>query len=324
LSATGDGEHGHTVPKGIPSLPRIFRLIEEKTVGIDWVAQQVLKNLLMHLEPVVYLRKRLSSRQNDPLSTIGSYFDIQWRTYRDAILDLHLSVDDCTVLEIGPGPILANGIRFIAEGAASYTAFDRFNLLRRDDKVRRAYRELIGRLPREQQQTCQGLVADNHGILFDNRIHGIVAKIEEADGKIGVGTLDFVVSFDVLEHIDDLPATMRAIRRLLKPGGVMIHRVDVTVHNAATDVHRLAHLVFSDRTWRMMSSRRAICNRIRPSEFLAAAEALGFETLRFQPTTMLAPESVDAIRPRLWKKFARCSFEDLAVLDFVWVARSPA
>ncbi len=83
--------------------------------------------------------------------------------------------------------------------------------------------------------------------VIRNRIRSLVAKIEEADGKIGVGELDFVVSFDVLEHIDDLVAAMRTIRRLLKPSGVMIHRVDVTVHNATTDVHRFAHLTPSDR-----------------------------------------------------------------------------
>jgi SAM-dependent methyltransferase len=299
--------------------------MEESALGIDWVVRQVLKNLLMHLEPFVYLRKRLFSRQNDPRSMIGGYFDFQWQTYRDAIESLHLVVDATNTLELGPGPILANGVRFIAEGAASYTALDRFDLLRDDREVRRVYRELIGQLSCEQQQRCQGLIADDDAgrKLFDSRIQSVVAKIEDSSEKIGIGHFDLAVSFDVLEHVDDLVATMRSIRSLLKPGGIMIHRVDVSIHGADTDVHRLAHLVFSERAWRMISSKRALCNRNRPSEFIAAAEALGFETLLFQPTTRLAPEGVAAIRPRLSKEFAHCSFEDLAVLDFVWIARSP-
>ncbi len=298
---------------------------EEAPIGIDWVVQQVLKNLLMHIEPVVHLRKRLSSRQNDPLVSVGSYFDSQWRTYRNAIVSLNLSVHAANVLEIGPGPILANGIRFIAEGAASYTALDRFDLLRRDREVRRAYRELIGRLSCEQQRRCLGLITDGRdGRLFDSRIQSVVAKIEEGAGKLGLGKWDFVVSFDVLEHVDDLVATMRTVRDLLKPGGVMVHRVDVGAHNVTADVHRLSHLAFSDWAWRMISSKRAICNRFRPSEFLRAAESLGFETVQYERTTLLCPETVASIRPRLWKKFANCSFEDLATVDFVWIAKSPA
>ncbi len=300
-------------------------MTEGRQVGIRWAAEQALKNLLMHFGPVVYLRKRLFSLQNDPLSSIGSYFDVQWQTYRDAIAGVNLSVDSSDVLEIGPGPILANGVHFIAEGAASYTALDRFDLLRRDSQVRSAYQELIRRLPSDQQQRCLGLIAEgDRGKLFDERIQNIVAKIEEPGGQLGSGKWDFVVSFDVLEHVDDLAGTMRTVRSLLKPGGMMVHRVDVTIHNAAEDVHRLAHLAFSDRAWRRFSSRRAICNRYRPSEFLEAAESLGFETLRYEPTTMLTREDVARIRPRLWKKFANCSFEDLAVLDFVWIAKAPA
>ena len=291
-------------------------------VGIDWVAQQVLKNLLMHIEPIAYLRKRLASRQNDPLSIVGSYFDFQWQIYRDAISGVTLSVNGANVLEVGPGPILANGIHFIAEGAASYTALDRFDLLRRDHEVKHAYREMIGRLPREQQERCRGLITEGDDRkLFNDRIQSVIGKVEEADRKLGTGRWDFLVSFDVLEHVDDLEATFRNFRKLLKPGGIMVHRVDVGAHNVAPDVHRLAHLAFSDRAWRAIASKRAICNRFRPSEFRVAAETAGFETLSFEATTRLTPEEVTGIRPRLSSKFARCSLEDLAILDFVWIAR---
>src|SRR5579872_1028921 len=112
----------------------------ERLVGIDWAARQIVMNLMMHNEAVVHLRKRLFSRENDPSERLTDYGDFQWQIYRDAIVSLKLGLEAANVLELGPGPILANGIRFIAEGAASYTALDRFDLLRRDAEVRRAYR----------------------------------------------------------------------------------------------------------------------------------------------------------------------------------------
>ena len=60
-------------------------MTNDKPIGIDWVVQEVLKNSLMHLEPVVRLRKRFFSRQNDPGARIGDYFDLQWETYSRAL-----------------------------------------------------------------------------------------------------------------------------------------------------------------------------------------------------------------------------------------------
>ena len=37
------------------------------------------------------------------------------------------------------------------------------------------------------------------------------------------GTFDFIYSASVLEHIQDLPAAIREMHRILKPGGVMVH-----------------------------------------------------------------------------------------------------
>jgi SAM-dependent methyltransferase len=300
----------------------------EYSVGVRWVAREAAKNLLMRSKFLAYLRKRTYSRQNLPSTCVGSYFDVQWQTYCRALADLDLSIDGASILELGSGPILANGVRFIAAGAASYTGLDRFDLLRRDQGVIRSYRELIGTFPEVQRQRCRGLVLDgaetSTGKLFDPRIQTLVAKIEDVSAQVGTRRWDIILSFDVLEHVDDPAAALRSIRNLLSPAGVMIHRVDVGAHNMPPHVHRLAHLTFSDRMWDMITSQRAICNRYRPSEFRSIADALGFETLRFEPTTLLAPDEVAPMRTRLWKRFAHSSFEDLAILDFLWAAKLPA
>jgi SAM-dependent methyltransferase len=306
-------------------VPKPYPLVNEQSLGKSWILREIAKNLAMHFEPIARIRKRVFAAQNNPHVLIGEYFDLQWQTYRRSLLDSKLNVDRANILELGTGPILANGVRFIAEGAASYTALERFDVLRQDVEVRQAYRELIKRLPPEQQQRCRGLLCDAGAPrLFDSRIKCLVTKIEEAVAKVESAKWDFVFSFDVLEHVDDLFSALRSIRSLLKPGGVMIHRVDVGAHNVNSNVHRLAHLTVSDSVWRMVSSRRAICNRFRPQEFRAVADRLGFETLCFVPTTMLAREDIEKIRPRLWKRFADAPLDDLATLDFIWVARSPA
>jgi len=36
------------------------------------------------------------------------------------------------------------------------------------------------------------------------------------------------ISYNVLEHVVDLPSALARMKRLLRPGGVMVHRVDVS------------------------------------------------------------------------------------------------
>jgi len=227
-----------------------------------------------------------------------------------------------TVLELGTGPILANAVRFIANGAATYTGVDRFDLIRRDAVVRRAYRELIENLSASERERCEGLIApDGAAEIFDDRIRFVVAQSEEIAGRLPPKSYDLIVSFDVLEHVDDLCATLRNLRELLKPEGLMVHRVDVSAHNVGPEIHPLAELVFSEQLWKAISSGRAIYNRLRPSEFINTAELLGFETMRFERTKMLSNKDIDAVRHKLWGRFSGCSYEDLATLDFRWCAR---
>lgn len=49
--------------------------------------------------------------------------------------------------------------------------------------------------------------------------------LEPSTGQIatGDGTFDVVISNQVLEHVMDLPAVFREIRRILRPGGVSLH-----------------------------------------------------------------------------------------------------
>ena len=50
--------------------------------------------------------------------------------------------------------------------------------------------------------------------------HGHLGRIEEVD--LPAGSFDFVTLFQVIEHVSDPEATLRALARLLAPGGVLV------------------------------------------------------------------------------------------------------
>ncbi len=287
-----------------------------------FVTREIMKNALMHVPLLSRLRKRLYSMQNVPATEIERQQAQIWSTYRSAlesagILDRLAGRD---VLEIGPGPILSTGVRLISRGAASYTGIDRFDLLRTDREVRSSYRDLIAGLDPVERERCQGLILpDDRGPVFDGRMRTEVLSIEEAAMRLPSAGFDLILSYNVLEHVDDVRSALENMKLLMRTSGLMIHRVDVSSHIERTDIHPLWQLTVPGPLWRLMYSVRASPNRVRPAEFLETAARLGLRTVSYEPTTMLSVSSVEEIRPRLRAEYRSSPIEDLRTLDFVWI-----
>jgi hypothetical protein len=90
--------------------------------------------------------------------------------------------------------------------------------------------------------------------------------------------VDLVVSQAVLEHVDALEDTYRAMFRWLRPGGVISHQIDFKCH--ATAERWNGHLAYSDLSWRLMRGKLPyFINRRLPADHLAAAASAGFSSV---------------------------------------------
>lgn len=111
-------------------------------------------------------------------------------------------------------------------------------------------------------------------------------------------SVDFIWSQAVLEHVRrrDFDATMAEFRRILAPGGICSHRVDLSDHLGGA----LNNLRFSARVWEsdFMASSGFYTNRIRFSEMIETFERNHF--------------SVKVIKKDLWPQLptARSSMAD--------------
>lgn len=89
-------------------------------------------------------------------------------------------------------------------------------------------------------------------------------------------SVDFCFSNAVLEHIlkRDMTLLARELLRVLRPGGICVHRVDLQDHLGG----RLNNLRFSDAIWESCLFRNAgfYTNRIRFGEMIALFEQAGF------------------------------------------------
>lgn len=93
-------------------------------------------------------------------------------------------------------------------------------------------------------------------------------------------SIDMVFSRTVLEHIPkkDIALIMKEMRRIMKPGGVMIHIIDTSDHWQHFDrgLSRLNFLKFSPGWWNVINSPLAYQNRLRSCEHVKIIKEAGF------------------------------------------------
>lgn len=137
--------------------------------------------------------------------------------------------------------------------------------------------------------------------------------------------VDFAISNDVLEHVDDVPLTMRRVHAALRPGGVFASSVDLRGHNLFRNEARpLDHLTAPDWLYELLTSHIETSNRVRCSELHAAARSAGFQIERSEPLANADAVYLNEVRPHLRPRYRRLADDDLRVLQLLLVLRKSA
>jgi hypothetical protein len=92
-------------------------------------------------------------------------------------------------------------------------------------------------------------------------------------------SVDVIISHSVLEHVEDLDTTYRALAFWLKPGGLMSHQIDMTSHGVSEKWN--GYRAYSEIVWKLALGRRPFfINRQPCSTHLRFLNSTGFEILR--------------------------------------------
>lgn len=248
------------------------------------------------------------------------------------------------ILEIGPGDNLGVGLMFIASGADSYVAVDRFLPESDQKKNRLIYRALHRQMnPLQQDRISDTLACDGEhaAVLKGSRLTARYGcAIESLDKEFSAEDFDVIISRAVLEHVYDLPLAWQKMVSVLKPNGQMWHKVDLRNHGFYQQFHPLAFLTISDLVWNHVSRPDPTLNRTRLCDYEALTE-LSFSNTRFFLTHVLENNeliphrenlelgrdyseqdlrAVDAVRPRLCGRFAHCTDRDLLASGIFLIA----
>lgn len=184
---------------------------------------------------------------------IGAQFDF----LRDSAGELEGKV----VVEIGPGDAVGLAPLFISAGAARYVAVDRFL----GDVWGGSANAVYDEIARLRGPFCSG---------WRERVTLVRHSIEQSIA--GVPPADVILSFDVMEHLLELPRAVRNLSSLLKPAGRMIHRIDYGPHGVWLSTQDpLSFLTVPQWLWLAIGSNRGYPNRVRHRQFVQLLESEG-------------------------------------------------
>jgi SAM-dependent methyltransferase len=254
---------------------------------VHWKHKATIQNVIGRLppnlgNPIYYqLQCRFGGlRQPAPLSRLRAGVEVVRR-----IQQFNRSAESAVFLEVGTGHQMALPLSLWLCGASEVTTVDLNRYLkerlvlndieymrRHQEEVRKIFAE-IPRSPlfEERLERLCGGVSSLHELLSFTNIR-YQAPADASHLPLEAGSIDYHVSFTVLEHIP--AAVLKEIflegRRLLRPGGLFVHNIDFTDHFAHSDsaISSVNFLRFSEGEWEELAGNRYMFhNRLRLDEF---------------------------------------------------------
>ena len=281
--------------------------------AIPWPVKMAAKLVLARL-PVGYRRWKALGLFEHGTMERPDYSDSVFRTHfaRSGLVGRR----GFTCLELGPGDTLFTALIARAHGAAASWLVDVGDFAEHDIAP---YRAMALHLAEQGLAVpAASAFASLDDLLADCSARYLTGGLD-ALRRLPVASIDFQFSQAVLEHIRrrDFAEIAKELRRVLRPGGVASHRIDLRDHLGGA----LNNLRFPARLWEAdwFAGSGFYTNRLRMSEMLASFRAAGFAV------EIIAVErwpSLPTPRHRLAAPFRDLPEAELLVSGFDVVLRS--
>jgi hypothetical protein len=277
--------------------------------------------------------------------------------YNDFIAYGNLTPDKIegkTVVELGPGDNIGVLLRFIAAGAVKAYGADRFYSTHDIEHERQIYKLLRAGLSEVERRRFDKAVQLDPKLQFnDEQVKYVYGKgAQRVDEMVEATSVDLIVSRGVLQEVYEIDRTFYAMDRILKPGGWMVHKIDLRDYGMFSSLgyhprefltiphwayHWMAH--DTDKPSRRMLNyyREKMAQMNYAAEFYLTGlvmdgpySAIQTEILPHKKHLVYGVDYteehkrlIDEIRPRLQSEFRNLTDEDLLACATMLVARKP-
>jgi SAM-dependent methyltransferase len=289
------------------------------------LSKSIIKNLFLDNRLIASASRRHLRQAHDPEKDEASYPLTVFHRHLTALEPLRGNLLGADVLEIGPGSNLGFGLLALLAGANSATCVDDAALAQQGSlaelypalvKTAATYPEtylVAPALLERATQDAEGLAKELLGRVSYR------APLDFAKNTLPAASLDVICSHTCFEHFADPAEAIAQIARLLRPGGVTSHQIDLRDHRDFD--HPLEFLTYNETLWRLANSNHphAVRTRWRASQYRAAFEKQGLEVLYLEVTHKMTV--TEDMRRRFARRFQQMDLADLGILGLLVVAR---
>jgi hypothetical protein len=310
---------------------------------MDWRIKGVVQGLLSRLPSGEVLNdglQRLAGGRVDEARHIDTKFEGDWLVLMRVLRELKFDVRDETLLEVGTGWLPVLPLSFALGGARRVHSFDLNRHLNR-----RAVPSVLKRLGLHLTALADACGQTEAEVRERHARFSAAAELPDAGLRIlelaGIQyhapadatrtglpdqSVSLVFSNSVLEHVGEsvLGPMMAETKRLLTPQGVALHSVNCGDHYAYFDrsITPLNYLRFTQRQWQRWNNNLLYQNRLRASDFPAAARQHGLKVvhqIQTERQDLLAKIPLDQIAP----EFRHYDATDLSCTSVTFAAQLP-
>jgi SAM-dependent methyltransferase len=266
-----------------------------------WKVPPIIKGMLTYV-PVLN-----AWRQNHATSggtNTSRYCYSVWLRHLTTLYRYGFKIGGARIGELGPGDSIGIGLAGLLSGANRYVGLDIVPFSAKAD-LETIFEELVQLYSRREpipdhsefprvRPRLDSYEFPSHFIDWDNfssRAENVRRELRTDLGsgnlvdyrapwtspnEVAAASLDLIFSQAVLEHVDSLEETYKAMSLWLKPGGYASHVIDFTAHGLSPFWN--GHWAYSDWEWKSVRGRREyLLNREPLSAHLVCASRAGFE-----------------------------------------------
>ncbi|MGD9562288.1 MAG: methyltransferase domain-containing protein [Pyrinomonadaceae bacterium] len=240
------------------------------------LCSQIAKSALMAVPPIRRWRIR-RPRTSFYIGDTDAYLENNAFPGLNLLIEHTGEIQGSSICEIGAGDFLTSGLSMLAAGARSYTVIDRFPGDYSGSTAKAMYRKVADNWARyfPDRPWDNSLDPNVFPECCPDRVTLLPQPIEDAEVS---EKFDIVCSFQVGEHVSNIRAFAEMHNRLLKAGGVAVHRVDFGPHDVWSHyADPTTFLRFPESIWKLSGSNRGIPNRRRHHEFVDAFQSAGLQ-----------------------------------------------
>ncbi|OGV57783.1 MAG: hypothetical protein A2X45_19795 [Lentisphaerae bacterium GWF2_50_93] len=214
-----------------------------------------------------------------------------------------ISIEGRVILEIGPGYDLGTGLYLLSKDIAKYNAVDVNNLIHsvpfefyeRFMKRINADPDKSALLEYQLKRTMSGR---------NDRLNYVCSANPDMVNIFGRKSIDLVFSHFSLEHVNDLHKMLSQLDQVVRPGGVLVSRIDFLTHFRWLRNLDPLNMYRYGAGFYGLFSYSGMPNRKRPFEFVELFEENGWDDVQMTPSSLLDDKYLNESVPYLHSSFS--------------------